>query len=109
MLREERLPTKLVKGNGDVRKLTIGNLDEMSAIAMDERTDIVEHEHGPNQWEVYIDIPNNTAYVCGIGKPHEYPNSTDKEKTLLAIKGRNATEADLAQLFRTLGMDVKLA
>lgn len=107
MLKEEVLPKEAVKGNSDVRKLTIGKLDnEMSVLTMGGKMDILDHHHEKDQWEVYIDISNNTAYVCEIGKSHHFFNIGEREKVLLAIQGRNATGDELKQFFTALGMNV---
>lgn len=110
MLKEEKLPRELVNGNYEIRKITVLGLCNMSAITLDKKTSIVKHGHGKNEWEVYLDIPHNKAYVCGIGKVHQFINSSEKEKKLLSIKGiMDVEEAELRQFFETLGMEVILA
>ena len=106
MLKIGVLPKEAVKGNYDVRKLTMCEIDsEISVLVVGKKMDILEHGHEKDQWEVYLDVFNATAYVCEIGKSHHFFNC-DKEKRLLAIKGRNATGDELKQLFTALGMNV---
>lgn len=104
MLKEEKLPKEVVGGKGNVRKLTIEGLNLMQGLTIESGTDIEKHGHG-NQWEVWLDLENRIAYICGKGKEHQISNLSDKEKKLMAIKGdSDVAESDLAQFFTSLGM-----
>lgn len=115
MLKEEKLlkvaEGGVVSGKGNVRKYTISGLDEMQSLTMDEQTDIEKHGHEENdQWEVWVDLVNRVAYICGKEKMHQMSNSSNKEKKLWAIKGHSdVSEVELMQFFKDLGMIVVLA
>lgn len=111
MLIEEKLPKEFVDGNYDIRKITVDGLCNMSAITLDKKTSIAKHGHRENEWEVYIDLTRSIAYVCGRGKVHQFPNTSETGKVLMSIKGISDVigEEELKQFFEKLGMKVILA
>lgn len=110
MLKRDVLPKEKVKGNNEVRTLTVDGAITMSVLIIGSHTDIVEHEHEENEWEIYIDISDNISRICGIGKSHKFVSSGEGEKCILAIKGNSDTKEDeLKEMFETLGMKVFLA
>lgn len=110
MLKEERL-TKIdeggvVSGRNDVLKIVMYAVDEISVLTLEEMTSIEEHGHENNQWEVYIDIIHKIAYICGIGKKHQFLNALGKEQRIMAIKGKGMSTEELIYFFKRLGLNV---
>lgn len=110
MLKEEKLPKVyeggVVSGQNEVRALTIKTVDQMQALTLEEMTNIEKHGHENDQWEVYIDIINKMAYICGIGKEHQFLNMLGKEQKIMAIKGKFYTTEELMVFFKKLGLNV---
>ncbi|MCI8641126.1 MAG: hypothetical protein HFJ59_04575 [Clostridia bacterium] len=110
MLREEKLPRidegGFVSGDNNVRKITIEGLNEMQSLTIERKTNIEKHGHG-EQWEIWLDLKEGIAYICGKGKKHQILNLSKTDKKLMAIKGdSDIPESDLAQFFKSFEMQV---
>lgn len=114
MIETTRLPEEIVeRTNGvdfsvapTVEKRTLSGIDEIQCLHVYPRTSIKRHGH-ENQWEVWVHVSQNTAYICLHGEEHELANNTDRMLEVMAIKGHiKYTYNELEEIFVNLGFSV---
>lgn len=114
MIETTRLPEEIVTRTTGmdfsivptVEKRTLSGIDEIQCLHVYPWTSIKMHGH-KNQWEVWVLVSHQTAYICLHDEKHELVNNTDSMVEVMAIKGHiKYTYDELEEFFVNLGFSV---
>lgn len=112
MIKATELPENIVSatrlsGKACVEKRTLRGIDEIQYLRVSPFTSINRHTHD-NQWEVWIRVSEQQAFVCLKGEEHELVNNSASSMVIMAIKGHeDYTYDDLAGVLSDLGFSVQ--